>query len=203
MNYSHLIYERSLTTTPHRQKPIIEPPDYPVVFLTQKNKSDRVQLVFFVVEVRDLPYSDCYRRSIACSRRGSHGNAVLRFFKIAINPRFDDIKKQVEQGSTCLLCGGDAGIWTPVHPTVLGTFYTFSWWLKFFLLRFTYKPCFDDLVITTILPRNRIALSVFLTPIAEGTENLRSTCWLNYAARANSIEELFWLFFAFNFNVPF
>lgn len=52
MNYSHLIYERSLTTTPHRQKPIIEPPDYPVVFLTQKNKSDRVQLVFFVVEVR-------------------------------------------------------------------------------------------------------------------------------------------------------
>ena len=109
MNYSHLIYERSLTTTPHRQKPIIEPPDYPVVFLTQKNKSDRVQLVFFVVEVRDLPYSDCYRRSIACSRRGSHGNAVLRFFKIAINPRFDDIKKQVEQGSTCLLCGGDAG----------------------------------------------------------------------------------------------
>lgn len=49
MNYSHLIHERSLTTTPHRQKPIIEPPDYPVVFLTQKNKSDRVQLVFFVV----------------------------------------------------------------------------------------------------------------------------------------------------------
>ena len=26
---------------------------------------------------------------------------------------------------------------------------------------------------------------------------------LNYAARANSILELFWLFFAFNFNVPF
>ena len=39
-----------------------------------------------------LPYSDCYRRSIACSRRGSHGDAVLRFFKIAINPRFG-IKK--------------------------------------------------------------------------------------------------------------
>ena len=81
MNYSHLIYERSLTTTPHRQKPIIEPPDYPVVFLTQKNKLNPVQLVFFVVEMRDLPYSDCYRRSIACSRRGSHGNAVLRFFQ--------------------------------------------------------------------------------------------------------------------------
>lgn len=38
MNYSHLIHERSLTTTPHRQKPIIEPPDYPVVFLTQKKQ---------------------------------------------------------------------------------------------------------------------------------------------------------------------
>lgn len=46
----------------------------------------------FLVEMRDLPYSDCYRRSIACSRRGSHGDAVLRFFKIAINPRFG-IKK--------------------------------------------------------------------------------------------------------------
>ena len=45
----------------------------------------------------DLPYSDCYRRSIACSRRGSHGDAVLRFFKIAINPHIDDIEKQVEQ----------------------------------------------------------------------------------------------------------
>lgn len=126
MNYSHLIHERSLTTTPHRQKPIIEPPDYPVIFLTQKNKSDRVQLVFFVVEMRDLPYSDCYRRSIACSRRGSHGNAVLRFFKIAINPRFDDIKKQVEQGSTCLLCGGDKGIRTPGLRIANATLYQLS-----------------------------------------------------------------------------
>lgn len=126
MNYSHLIHERSLTTTPHRQKPIIEPPDYPVVFLTQKNKSARVQLVFFVVEMRDLPYSDCYRRSIACSRRGSHGNAVLRFFKIAINPRFDDIKKQVEQGSTCLLCGGDKGIRTPGLRIANATLYQLS-----------------------------------------------------------------------------
>ena len=50
-----------------------------------------------MVEMRGLPYSDCYRRSIACSRRGSHGDAVLRFFKIAINPRIDDIEKQVEQ----------------------------------------------------------------------------------------------------------
>lgn len=117
---------------------------------------------FFVLQrwwrCGDLPYSDCYRRSIACSRRGSrckatarllpceipadnkkqavstacffggdagfvanivcviterkclhfkaecqpgyrgsHGDAVLRFFKIAINPRIDDIEKQVEQ----------------------------------------------------------------------------------------------------------
>ena len=29
--------------------------------------------------------------------RGSHGDAVLRFFKIAINPCIDDIEKQVEQ----------------------------------------------------------------------------------------------------------
>ena len=28
---------------------------------------------------------------------GSHGYAVLRFVKIAINPRIDDIEKQVEQ----------------------------------------------------------------------------------------------------------
>ena len=112
---------------------------------------------FLMVEMRGLPYSNCYRRSIACSRmgsrckataqllpckipaseqkknslrcsffggdagfvanivcviterkclhfkaecqpgyRGSHGDAVLRFFKIAINPRIDDIEKQVE-----------------------------------------------------------------------------------------------------------
>ena len=29
--------------------------------------------------------------------RGSHGDAMLRFFKIAIIPRIDDIEKQVEQ----------------------------------------------------------------------------------------------------------
>lgn len=156
-----------------------------------------------MVEMRGFALQRLLPKVNRVQPKGFTRQCRVAVYKIAINPRFDDIKKQVEQGSTCLLCGGDAGIWTPVHPTVLGTFYTFSWWLKFFLLRFTYKPCFDDLVITTILPRNRIALSVFLTPIAEGTENLRSTCWLNYAARANSIEELFWLFFAFNFNVPF
>lgn len=47
-----------------------------------------------MVEMRGLPYSDCYRRSIACSRRGSHGDAVLRFFKIAINPRIGIKKEQ-------------------------------------------------------------------------------------------------------------
>lgn len=47
-----------------------------------------------MVEMRGLPYSDCYRRSIACSRRGSHGDAVLRFFKIAINPRIGTKKEQ-------------------------------------------------------------------------------------------------------------
>ena len=58
----------------------------------EKQVEQEVQLVSRLVEMRDLPYSDCYRRSIACSRRGSHGDAVLRFFKIAINPRFG-IKK--------------------------------------------------------------------------------------------------------------
>ena len=47
-----------------------------------------------MVEMRDLPYSDCYHRSIACSRRGSPGDAVLRFFKIAINPRIGIKKEQ-------------------------------------------------------------------------------------------------------------
>ena len=63
----------------------------------EKQVEQEVQLVSRLVEMRGLPYSDCYRRSIACSRRGSHGDAVLRFFKIAINPRIDDIEKQVEQ----------------------------------------------------------------------------------------------------------
>lgn len=46
MNYSHLIHERSLTTTPHRQKPIIEPLEYPVVFLTQKTSRTEFNLSF-------------------------------------------------------------------------------------------------------------------------------------------------------------
>lgn len=45
-----------------------------------------------------------------------------------------------------------------------------------FALRFIRKPPIDDLVITTTLPRNRVALSVFITPIGKGTENLASMC---------------------------
>ena len=60
----------------------------------EKQVEQKVQLVSLLVEMRGLPYSDCYRRSIACSRRGSHGDAVLRFFKIAINPRFGIKKEQ-------------------------------------------------------------------------------------------------------------
>ena len=62
-----------------------------------EQKKEQPSLFLFWWRCGDLPYSDCYRRSIACSRRGSHGDAVLRFFKIAINPRIDDIEKQVEQ----------------------------------------------------------------------------------------------------------
>ena len=58
----------------------------------EKQVEQEGQLVSRLMEMRGLPYSDCYRRSIACRRRGSHGDAVLRFFKIAINPRFG-IKK--------------------------------------------------------------------------------------------------------------
>ena len=45
-----------------------------------------------------------------------------------------------------------------------------------FALRFIRKPPIDDLVITTTLPRNRVALSVFITPTYKGTENLASMC---------------------------
>ena len=126
------------------------------------------------MEVRDLSYSDCYQRSIACSRKGftrhcrdailpkSHNPhtflpnektaldtrflhfwwkcegicskrslrnskranlfakrsvspkygvhvAEQRHDEIVQNPRVKSIKKQVEQGSTCLFCGGSVG----------------------------------------------------------------------------------------------
>ena len=75
------------TKSPHRH--------YIIFYI--KNQGGRIGSFLVWWRCGDLPYSDCYRRSIACSRRGSHGDAVLRFFKIAINPRIDDIEKQVEQ----------------------------------------------------------------------------------------------------------
>ena len=47
-----------------------------------------------------FPQMQALASLFACGQpgyRGSHGDAVLRFFKIAINPRIDDIEKQVEQ----------------------------------------------------------------------------------------------------------
>ena len=73
-----------------------------------------------------------------------------------------------------------------------------------FAVGHTNKPFVDESLITTILQDTGIALSVFLMPLAEGTENLRATCWLNYAARARPICcGLSLLFFAFNFKFPF
>jgi len=63
--------------------------------------------------------------------------------------------------------------------------------IEFFAHWFTGKPQVDEPVMTTFLPSNGNALFVFLTPLAEGTENPGATRRLNYAARANSIEELF------------
>ena len=47
-----------------------------------------------------FPQMQALASLFACGQpgyRGLHGDAVLRFFKIAINPQIDDIEKQVEQ----------------------------------------------------------------------------------------------------------
>ena len=63
---------------------------------------------FFVLQrwwrCGDLPYSDCYRRSIACSRRGSRCKATARLLPCEIPA---DNKKQAV--STACFFGGDAG----------------------------------------------------------------------------------------------
>ena len=51
-----------------------------------------------------MPYSDCYRRSIACSRRGSRCKATARLLPCEIPA---DNKKQAV--STACFFGGDAG----------------------------------------------------------------------------------------------
>ena len=51
-----------------------------------------------------MPYSDCYRRSIACSRRGSRCKATARLLSCEIPA---DNKKQAV--STACFFGGDAG----------------------------------------------------------------------------------------------
>jgi len=47
--------------------------------------------------------------------------------------------------------------------------------IEFFAHWFTGKPQVDEPVMTTFLPSNGNALSVFLTPLAEETENLGAT----------------------------
>ena len=104
MNYSHLIHERSLTTTPHRQKPIIEPPDYPVVFLTQKKQVGQSSTCLFCGVDAGFALQRLLPKVNRVQPKGFTRQCRVAVYKIAINPRFDDIKKQVEQGSTCLLC---------------------------------------------------------------------------------------------------
>lgn len=46
----------------------------------------RYAVFAFLVEVRDLPNSDCYRRSIACSREGFtlRSNGTMKSCKIPV-----------------------------------------------------------------------------------------------------------------------
>ena len=47
---------------------------------------------------------------------------------------------------------------------------------EFFAVGHTNKPFVDESLVTTALRDDGAALSVFLMPLAEGTENLRATC---------------------------
>ena len=46
----------------------------------------------------------------------------------------------------------------------------------FFAVGHTNKPSIDESLVTTTLRDDGVALSVFLMPLAEGTENLGATC---------------------------
>ena len=76
--------------------------------------------------------------------RGSHGDAVLRFFKIAINPRIDDIEKQVEQEVQLVsrLCANTYFDTICVHP--IKSAYTLSKFAYSLLKMHTVK-CTDKL----------------------------------------------------------
>ena len=66
-----------------------------------------VRYSFLLSAYGDLSNSDCYKRSIACSREGFtlQSNGTMK----SCNPRTIDIKNKLNEGSTCLFCGGSAG----------------------------------------------------------------------------------------------
>ena len=76
--------------------------------------------------------------------RGSHGDAVLRFFKIAINPHIDDIEKQVEQEVQLVsrLCANTYFDTICVHP--IKSAYTLSKF-AYSLLKMRTVKCTDKL----------------------------------------------------------
>ena len=91
----------------------------------EKQVEQEVQLVSRLVEMRGLPYSDCYRRSIACSRRGSRCKATARW-----NRAKSPLRNKKKNSLRCSFFGGDAGIWTPVRPSTPDTFYMLIRWLS-------------------------------------------------------------------------
>lgn len=118
MNYSHLIHERSLTTTPHRQKPIIRTTGLSGGFPYTKKQVGQSSTCLLCGGSAGI----CSKRSLRNSKRANlfakrsvspkYGVHVAeqRHDEIVQNPRIKSIKKQVEQGSTCFLSGGSAGI---------------------------------------------------------------------------------------------
>ena len=81
-----------------------------------------------LVEIRGFVGSDLDASVIASAsaRRGSHGETVVRFLKNRTIHLFPTKIKQAEQGSTCVLCGGDKGIRTPDLRIANATLYQLS-----------------------------------------------------------------------------
>ena len=94
-----------------------------------------------------FPQMQALASLFACGQpgyRGSHGDAVLRFFKIAINPHIDDIEKQVEQEVQLVsrLCANSYFDTICVHP--IKSAYTLSKF-AYSLLKMRTVKCTDKL----------------------------------------------------------
>ena len=94
-----------------------------------------------------FPQMQALASLFACGQpgyRGSHGDTVLRFFKIAINPHIDDIEKQVEQEVQLVsrLCANTYFDTICVHP--IKSAYTLSKF-AYSLLKMRTVKCTDKL----------------------------------------------------------